>query len=210
MEILWLEIADRPQLWRDLGFTVDETGRCVINGLEHRLVGDDDERRGVLAWGVSGIAPSVQSIDGIPTTVAYDYEQTPSTDHANGVFRLDHLVVRTSDTGRTASELETLGLEIQGNRSTNSTGTSVDMRFCWAGDTLLELVGPATPNGEVKPARLAGIAYATNDLEATVALLGRRSTTPVDAVQPGRRIAALNSEAGSTVPIAFMTPHHRS
>ncbi|MCP4224670.1 MAG: VOC family protein [Actinomycetia bacterium] len=211
MEILWLEVADPPELWRELGFTVGESpgggSSCVVNGVEHRLVGRAGTRRGVIGWGVRGIDGDIVSIDGITTTVVNESEPAPSTDHANGVFRIDHLVVRTPSTPRTAAALESIGLEIRGGRTTNSAGTSVDMRFAWAGGTLLELAGPPSPEDEAKPARLAGIAYATNDLDATAAFLGDRSTTPVDAVQPGRRIAAVRSEVGSTVPIAFMTPH---
>ncbi len=211
MEILWLEVADPPELWRELGFRVGESpgggSSCVVNGVEHRLVGRTGTRRGVIGWGVRGVDGDIVSIDGITTTVVNEAEPAPSSDHPNGVFRIDHLVVRTSNTPRTASALESIGLKIRGGRTTNSAGTSVDMRFAWAGDTLLELAGPPSPEVEAKPSRLAGIAYATNDLDATAAFLGDRSTTPVDAVQQGRRIAAVRSEVGSTVPIAFMTPH---
>jgi len=210
MEIRWLEIADPSDVWRELGFGVDEAGSCVVNGVEHRLVGSDGDRRGVLGWGVTGIDGSVADIDGIPTTVVGDPRPEGPAEHPNGVFRIDHLVVRTSDTPRTMAALASLGLGARGGRTTNSAGTEVDMRFAWAGDTLLEMAGPPTPATEPRPAKLTGIAYATNDLEATAALLGDRSTTPIDAVQPGRRIAALTAAAGSSVPIAFMTPHPKS
>jgi len=245
MDIMWLEITDPPELWRQIGFVVDDAGRCVVNGVEHRLVGaghdgpggdaasgagaradiaggttarGDTARgnevgggapSGVVAWGVRGIDPSTASIDGIATTVDNNAEPLPSPEHPNGVFRIDHLVIRTSSTPRTIGRLEALGLASRGGRSSNSAGTSVDMRFCWAGDTLLELVGPPTPGTE-PGAQLSGIAYASNDLDATAELLGALGTTPVDAVQPGRRIAALRSEAGSTVPVAFMTPHRKA
>jgi hypothetical protein len=221
MEILWLEITDDADLWRELGFSVSDDpagwGSCVINGIEHRLVGSptaepatSDQPRGVRGWGVRGVDPSVTDIDGIPTTVANDTEPKPSTDHPNGVFRIDHLVVRTSSTPRTMAALAAVGLESRGQRATNSAGTSVDMRFAWAGDTLLEVAGPPDPVDDGRPAALAGIAYATADLDAAATQLGDRCTIPVDAVQPGRRITAVRAEVGSTVPIAFMTPHVRA
>lgn len=210
MEIRWLEIADPPALWRDLGFEVDEAGSCVIYGVEHRLVGPADGKRGVLGWGVTDIERSISTIDGIPTTVVDEARPDGPAEHPNGVFRIDHLVVRTSDTPRTMNALADVGLGARGGRATNSAGSKVDMQFAWAGETLLEMAGPPTPAAEPKPARLTGIAFSSNDLDATVALLGTRSTTPVDAVQPGRRIAALTSEAGSSVPVAFMTPHRKS
>ena len=223
MEIVWLDITDPPDLWRQHGFLVDDAGRCVVNGVEHRLGaapsdGPEDEgngRGGIVGWGVSGVELTgidldgpLDGIDGIPTTVVPEQAKRPATpSHPNRVFRIDHLVIRTSDTPRTVAAFAAVGTQRRGGRTTNSAGDAVDMTFFWAGDTLLELAGPPTPKPDGGPARLGGIAYATDDLDATVSLLGDRSTTPVDAVQPGRRIAALNSSAGSAVPTAFMTPH---
>lgn len=208
MEIAWLEVADDPELWRSVGFTVDDDNRCIIGGVEHRLHGPD-AGRGVIGWAVTGIDPDTTEIDGVATEVVEHHETPPTPLHANGVFRIDHLVIHTTDTPRTAAALAAVGLGRRGARTTNSAGDEVDMTFFWCGDVLLEIAGPRTPKAEPAPARLSGIAYSTDDLEATVALLGDRSTTPVDAVQPGRRIAALTKDAGSSVPMAFMTPHVR-
>jgi hypothetical protein len=127
------------------------------------------------------------------------------------VTRIDHLVVRTPSTPRTTAALEAVGLERRGHRTTNSAGDHVDMTFFWLGDVILELSGPPAPEhdagGEARPARFAGIAYACTDLDHTVAHLGELCTVPRDAVQPGRRIAALRAPAGSTMPMAFMSPH---
>ena len=209
MEIAWLEIADPPDLWREIGYVVDDDGRCIIGGVEHRLLGPD-AGSGMTGWVVSGIDPSIKEIDGIPTKVIDLYETPPTPNHPNGVFRIDHLVVGTSSTPRTVQALTAVGLSQRGGRSTNSAGDNVDMTFFWVGDTLLELAGPAMSDPAGKPASFRGIAYSTDDLDATVNLLAHRSTTPVDAVQPGRRIAALNKDARSSVPMAFMTPHIRT
>ena len=209
MEIAWLEVADDPDLWRSVGFTVDADSRCIIGGVEHRLLGAE-AGNGVIGWAVTGIDPDTTEIDGVRTTVV-DHHETPATpDHANRVFRIDHLVLHTTDTPRTAAALTEVGLSQRGGRTTNSAGDEVDMTFFWCGDVLLEIAGPRSPKAESSPARISGIAYSSDDLDATVALLGERSTTPVDAVQPGRRIAALTKKAGSTVPMAFMTPHVRT
>lgn len=211
MDIAWLDIADPPELWRDIGFEVDDDGRCVVGSVEHRLVGPDpDGRRGVVGWSVSGIDPATTSIDGLPTSVVERYQPPSAPEHPNQVFRIDHLVLRTPNTPRTVDAIAAVGLERRGGRATNSAGDEVDMTFFWAGDTLLELAGPRIPKDDDRPATFAGIAYATADLDATVSLLGERSTKPVDAVQPGRRIAALTEETGSTIPMAFMTPHVRT
>lgn len=212
MEIAWLEVADSPQAWRDAGFSVDDDGRCVIGTVEHRLLGADPIRRGIVGWAVtldaaSGAPDERSDIDGIATSVVAPYDPGPPGHHRNGVFRIDHLVIRTPDTPRTVAALQRSGLERRGHRDTNSAGDSVDMTFFWAGPVLLELSGPATPDPRGGPSRLGGLAYATDDLERIVRELGHRVTTPRVAVQPGRRIAALTKAAGCTTPIAFMSPH---
>lgn len=213
MDIAWLEIADSAGAWRDAGFEVDESGRCVIGTVEHRLVGTDEERRGIVGWAVTELdgpcAEGLLDIDGIATEVVDAYDPGPAGVHPNGVFRIDHLVIRTPDTPRTAEALTRLGLERRGHRDTNSAGEQVDMTFFWAGPTLLELAGPPSPDPRGGPARLGGLAYATEDLDQVVRDLGARITTPRAAVQPGRRIAALTRAAGCTTPVAFMTPHLR-
>ena len=209
MEISRLDIADPPELWRSLGFDVGSDGSCVIGGIEHRLVGEHHDRRGTPCWSVTGIAASVDDIDGLATTVAPARQATGEGLHPNGVTGLDHLVIRSPDVGRTAAVLGSLGLDERAARSTDSSGRAVDMRFFWAGSTLLELTGPATPTSgdQAEPARIWGIAYTSDDLDATAAWLGDRCSSPRDAVQPGRRICAVRREAGSSMPIAIMSPH---
>lgn len=222
-EIAWLEIADEPAVWRDAGFTVDEQGCCVIGTVEHRLTGSVEGVAGITRWGIVPLGvegrgtAETGSIDGIGTTFVDDFEWAvpgahpnavhPNAAHPNGVFRIDHLVIRTPDTPRTAAALRSAGLGQRGHRDTNSAGEAVDMTFFWAGPVLLELAGPPTPKLGGGPARLGGLAFATDRLDELVAGLGDRVTTPRAAVQPGRRIAALTKAAGCSTPVAFMTPH---
>jgi hypothetical protein len=207
MEIAWLEVADSPEVWRRIGFDVDSLGRCFVGGIEHRLIGEQPSSRGLVRWAVSGIDPDISSIDGLATKVVDAVESLSSGSHRNRISRIDHLVVRTSDTPRTTQALENVGLQRRGASDSTSSGEAVDMTFFWVGDTLLELVGPPTPLAEPKPARFMGIAYASDDLDATAEILGELCSVPKDAVQRGRRIAALRASAGSSVPMAFMTPH---
>ena len=55
-------------------------------------------------------------------------------------------------------------------------------------------------------ARLWGLAFGVEDLDATARALGDLLGSPRDAVQPGRRIATLRSDAGLGPAIAFMSP----
>jgi len=208
MDVVWLEIADDPELWQDLGFIVSDAGVCRIGPVEHRLTGASDGQRGIVRWGVSGIDSAVTDIDGIETLVeASGPADAEAENHPNGVFRIDHLVVLSSSTPRTAAAFEGVGLERRGHITENHAGDAVDMTFFWFGDTLIELAGPPEPAAEQRPARLRGIAYSARDLDASKAFLGDRLTEPKDAVQRGRQIAAIRREVGSTVPIALMSPH---
>jgi hypothetical protein len=57
-----------------------------------------------------------------------------------------------------------------------------------------------------EPARLWGLVFVVNDLDAAVERLGPDVIgAPRDAVQPGRRIATLRSGAGLGVPLALMS-----
>jgi len=69
------------------------------------------------------------------------------------------------------------------------------------GPCLLELGGPA--EGDV---RFWGLTLVVDDLDAAAERLGGRLGRVKEAVQPGRRIATVQREAGLSVPLAFMTP----
>ena len=61
----------------------------------------------------------------------------------------------------------------------------------------------ADPSG---PARLWGISFLVADLATPAAALGESLSELRDAVQPGRQIATVATEAGLGPAIAFMTP----
>ena len=115
---------------------------------------------------IDGIATT--SLSGLPPDIG---ENAPGL-HPNGVYEIDHLVIITSSTPRTVAAFTELGLERRGDRTVNHAGDAVDMTFLWAGQTLLEIAGPAAPDDGGKPARIAGLAYSTSDIDAAAALLG--------------------------------------
>jgi hypothetical protein len=208
-----IRVGDEPGAWRDIGFDVDDAGRCTIGTVVVRLGGDDNGGPGILHWTLAGIAPpGGGTLDGLPTRRATG----PATDpagtavpprHANGCTLIDHVVVTTPDLDGTTAALEAVGLV---PRRTREAGTGADgvvrlQRFFRLGEVVLELVGPVEPTGTGR-ARFWGLAHEVADLDATAALLGDRLTCPRDAVQPGRRIASLRSGTGVSVPTAFITP----
>lgn len=129
--------------------------------------------------------------------------------HPNGIVRIDHVVVRSGDSDRTVAEFERAGLDVRGERSTNSYGSPMRQTFLWAGDVIVELIAPDAGEPRTdEPTSIFGLALSAADLDATSAYLGELLGTPKAAVQPGRRIAGLRgAKVGISVPVAVMSPH---
>ena len=187
-----LEIADEPADWRALGFEVQD-GACVISSVRLRLAGKGP-RRGILGWTLG------EEEDGAG-------EAPP---HRNGVVRIDHVVMLSPDLDRTVDELRADGFDLRRIREGETPGGSTRQAFFRLGEPILEVVqapeGTSVARNPDGPARLWGLAFRVNDLDATGALLGELLGTPRDAVQAGRKIATLRAEAGLGPAIAFMTP----
>jgi catechol 2,3-dioxygenase-like lactoylglutathione lyase family enzyme len=124
--------------------------------------------------------------------------------------RVDHVVMLTPDLDRTIAELESQGFELRRTREGPTPGGSARQAFFRAGEPVLEVVlapkGTRVARDPDGPARLWGLAFLVEDMERTARSLGDLLGSPRDAVQPGRRIATLRSEAGLGAAIAFMSP----
>lgn len=189
-------VADPPDAWRSLGFTV--VGDVVALGgarirLGARAAGDS----AIVGWSLRGLAPEAD-LDGLPTA-ASDAPPPDPVGHANGALAIDHLVALTPDFDRTVSALRDAGLDY---RRTRDAGGGRRQAFFVVGPCLLELAGPAPGDGG---ARFWGLTLVVDDMDATAELLGERLGQIKDAVQPGRRIATVRRSAGLGVPLALMS-----
>jgi catechol 2,3-dioxygenase-like lactoylglutathione lyase family enzyme len=186
-----LEIADEPADWRALGFEVEDS-ICHVSSVRLRLVGKGP-RRGILGWKLATRPPA-----------------TAAPPQPNGVERIDHVVLLSPDLDRTVEELRSDGFELRRIREGETPGGSTRQAFFRLGEPILEVVqapeGSSVARNPDGPARLWGIAFLVDDLDATGSALGGLLGTPRDAVQPGRKIATLRPEAGLGPAIAFMTP----
>jgi hypothetical protein len=201
-------LGDPPDAWRAAGFDVDRRGRFRLGRTEVLCL--DLGRPGFVGWALDGVDGSV---DGLATADSHRDAAggDAPADHPNGVTRIDHVVVRSGDCARTIAAFEEAGLEVRGGRSTTSYGAPMRQTFFWAGDVIVELVGPdeGEPTTD-EPTSVFGLALVADDLDATAAHLGDRLGIPKDAVQPGRRIAGLrHRDLGIGLPIAVMSPHPR-
>lgn len=197
-----LVIADPPELWEELGFRVNDDV-CDIGGVRVRL----DSRAGkrIVSWSLRGV--ETDALDGLATTVSSNAARESGQPHPNGVTAIDHVVAFSPDLDRTVAALQAAGLDLRRIREEPTPAGAPRQAFFRLGEVILECVQlPDSPElDRSRDARLWGLAVRTADMDATAAYLGDRLEEPRAAVQEGRTIATLRRDAGSTVPLAFMT-----
>ena len=182
-----LEIADEPAAWSAAGFRVED-GLCALSRVSIRLAGKGS-RRGIVGWTLADVEPEAPAAPPQP----------------NGAVAIDHVVMLTPELDATVEELRADGFDLRRVREGETPGGSTRQAFFRVGEPILEVV--QAPGGiRLERARLWGLAFLVEDMEATAAALGELLGTPRDAVQPGREIATLRPEAGLGPAVAFMTP----
>lgn len=200
-ELVEIAIADDPVLWRSLGFELDGD-ECRVGSVSVRLGGPG---KGLTGWTLAGLGST--ELDGLATATAEPRDEAPGGRHPNAVVAIDHVVAFSPRLDRTVAALEAAGLDLRRIREAPTPAGAPRQAFFRLGEVILEVI--QQPEDRIRdpeaPARLWGLAFAVDDLHATAAALGERLGEPRDAVQEGRRIATLRREAGSGVPIAFMT-----
>ncbi|HEX8753318.1 MAG TPA: VOC family protein [Solirubrobacterales bacterium] len=208
-----LTVADAPEAWRAVGFAV-EGDVCVVGEVRIRLAGAEAAAPagppvpvGLRGWSLRGLAST--ELDGLPTARSQRPPPSAAAPHPNGVLGLDHVVAMTPDLERTVGALTEAGLDLRRIREEPTPAGAPRQAFFRLGPAILEVVQePAEAiarAGGDHPAFFWGLAFLVADLEAAVASLGERATPVREAVQPGRRIAALGRSAGLAIPVALIT-----
>jgi hypothetical protein len=203
----WLTVGGDPALWRSLGFVVTDDGLVPLHGTSLRIVAPTEGQPApVLAgWAVSGldVEPGTSiDVDGVPT-LAVSSTGPVYADHPIGAVGLDHVVVMTSDLERTSAAIATAtGCELKRIREVGTMRQG--FHRIGSGGLIVELVErPEIPDG---PAAFWGLVVNVDDLDVACAVIGPDLVSaPKDAVQPGRRIATVRTEAGLGLPVALMT-----
>ncbi|MEM1332909.1 MAG: hypothetical protein AAGG08_05570 [Actinomycetota bacterium] len=219
----WLTIAGDVEAWRRIGLVgrddpdgsffipLHGTGLRIVPSHDQGDVGsaddtdgdvDRDGGAGLVGWAVSGIDEPVDGlIDGLVTEVVPPADPV-FAQHPLGASGLDHVVVLTADLSRTTGAIESsTGCELKRVREVGEMRQG--FHRVGPGGLIVEVVArPEVPAG---PASFWGLVLNVDDLDAACELLGELVGAAKDAVQPGRRIATLRSEAGLGLPVALMT-----
>jgi hypothetical protein len=220
LQLELLRLGDSAAAWSAAGFFVSAEATVTLGQTIIECTGQGEPFQG---WQIqdcqiqgrdSGSSISEDSsIDGLKLLAAS--EQGPSLNsvapqpHPNGITSIDHIVVSTGDSQRTIAAFESAGFEVRGSRSTSSYGSPMRQTFFWAGDVIIELMGPDLGEATSESAaQIFGLALVAADLGSTAAALGELLGTPKAAVQKGRQIAGLRTKnVGIGLPIAVMSPH---
>jgi hypothetical protein len=202
-----LALADDAERWTALGFAV--YGDAATFGAVRIRFAGREAGHGLLGWSLRGISSS--DLDGIDTTLASGEAPPEGAPHPNGVVRIDHVVAFSPQLDRTVAALQAAGLDLRRVREEPTPAGAPRQAFFRLGAEILEVIQQpedsiAEGGGADRPARLWGLAFTVDDIDATVATLGSHTRGARDAVQEGRRIATLGRSAGLAVPVAFMTP----
>jgi hypothetical protein len=201
-----LAVADEPESWSALGFSVLD-GCCPIGTIRVRLIGRG-AGRGIVGWSLRAVAGG--NLDGLATTRSQAPTRVAAPAHPNGVVALDHVVAMSPMLDRTVVALQSAGLNLRRVRELPTPAGAPRQAFFRLGEAILEViqepdhVGEEAPRSD-RPARLWGLAFTVEDLDGAVRRLGADVGPVHPAVQRGRKIATLRRSAGLTVPIALMS-----
>lgn len=204
--IVELVLADQPERWAELGFTVQD-GCCQLGLVRVRLAGPA-AGQGIIRWSLRGIAGT--ELDGLPTVRTESPPPQSVSTHANGVLAIDHIVAMSPALERTVQALQAAGLPLRRIRDEPTPAGAPRQAFFRLGAEILEVVQEPgdvvdRAGGPDRPARFWGLALIVEDLDRAADGLGQRVGSIRTAVQPSRRIATLRRSAGLAVPVALMS-----
>ena len=192
--------------WKRAGFDVQD-GKIKIGFMEFELahgrpISVDFLKFQNLPENVETINSSIQ--------VGGNNARTTDVEHPNGIFRVDHIVIRTTEIHKVEKSLSSeLNLTLR-RRAVRDEGTSSMLFYREPGEPeapIIEVVA-APPKSEGGHATYVwGLALVANDLERLRVSVGEEYTSEIrSAKQAGRSICTIKGiELGTKV--AVMTPH---
>jgi hypothetical protein len=202
-----LVIADDPERWSALGFTVGD-GRCQLGRVRLRFV-DRARQRGIVGWSLRDLE-SVE-LDGLATVRSHDPAVGDPPRHPNRIAAIDHVVAMSPLLDRAVAALQAAGLDLRRVREEPTPAGAPRQAFFRVGAEILEVVQEPhdvveQAGGSHRPTRFWGLALLSHDIDGTCEQLAGHVGSIRPALQPGRRIATLKHSAGLAVPIAIISP----
>jgi hypothetical protein len=202
-----LVLADEPERWSALGFTVQD-GCCLVGTICLRFIGRGPAH-GIVRWSLRAVARV--DLDGLATIRSEAPTRLAAAAHPNGVIALDHVVAMSPALDRTVPALQSAGLTLRRIREEPTPAGAPRQAFFRLGEEILEVVQEpdrvaVEDSRRDLHARLWGLAFTVEDLDSAVRRLGADAGPVHPAVQRGRQIATLRRSAGLAVPVALMSP----
>ena len=195
-QLAGLDVADPPERWRALGFTVDADERVALGGVTVQL---GVSGQGITGWTLTGVDGGTGDIDGLATTATAHASHGRVARHDNGATAIDHVVIVTGGFERTSAALAASGMSLRLVRESDADRHRQGFRRL--GPAIMEIVEVPDLDGA---ARFWGLVVVVEDLERLHRRLDPHLHEIRPAVQEGRRIATLDGSAGLTPRIAFM------
>ena len=132
-----------------------------------------------------------------------------NSSHRNGVYEIDHIVLRSRNGDSTRASFAALGMEMKKEMS-NDAKTSRQNLYR-PSKTIIEVISPMTQ--EKSPSAplsniIWGLTFSCSDIEKIHSMLPATTKPPYNAVQVGRKMTVLDTlKHGIPLRIAFMSPH---
>lgn len=209
--LLELVVGGSPSPWISLGLIEESDHRIAGVGLRF-----DTFAQGLTSWTIHRARSENLSIDGIATSMHSDNVDLSTGRDSSTPFcgaravAIDHVVVNTDDLQRTSDAFTAaLGTDL---RRVRDAGRGVMQGFHVLDNTVIEIVSgphvsPRVSTDDTTPvASLWGFVVVVDDIVAVAESLGEYTSPPKPAVQPGRMISSVRSEAGLGVQLAIMSP----
>ena len=131
-----LVIADEPECWAALGFTV--VGECCQLGSVCVRLAGRGAGRGIVRWSLRAIA--AVELDGLPTMRSRSPVPLLAPVHPNGALAIDHVVAMSPALERSVQALGAAGLELRRIREQPTPAGAPRQAFFRLGAEVLEVV----------------------------------------------------------------------
>lgn len=191
-----LGVPGQTEAWSQLGFSIDDGDRTTIGGVIHEFGSEP-------SWSFDALASDTDL--GVPTTERPAAADTPI--HPNGITRMDHVVYAVPAIDPAVDALTAVLGEPPRRRARPRGPDGPEMAFFRCGNGFIECVAAPVLD---RPA-IFGIAYACDDLDATVGAIraaGGPVGDPKPAVQGGRIASVWKGHVGFGIAI-MEPPNHK-